>query len=434
MVDEREKPGGVCLFVGCIPSKALLFVSEILGESQHASEFGIHFEKPEIDLAGLRKWKQGVVNKLTSGLAELAKLRGVEFIQGRAAFDSSESLRLENSEISTIRFKHAILASGARPMPLPRSEAASSRLLDSTGALELEEVPKTLLVIGGGYIGLELGTVYAALGSRVTVVEMLDGLLPGVDRDLVRPLEKRIRALFENVYLKTKVSGMKETKRGIEVQFQGEVEEKKIFQQVLVSIGRKPNSENLGLENTGVELDKKGFVRIDRQCRTKDKRIFAIGDVAGQPMLAHKAMREGKIAAEVIAGRRSAFDNVAIPAVVFTDPEVAWCGLTETKAKEQGREVKVTRFPWGALGRSLAMGRSDGMTKMLFDPETGRVLGVGIVGARAGELIAEGVLAVEMAAVAEDLAATIHTHPTLSESMGEAAEAFLGHAVHVYRK
>ncbi len=435
LVDTREAPGGVCLYVGCIPSKALLHAAEIVSEARHASEFGIRFESPEIDLDKLRSWKDGVVAKLTGGLAQIAKLRGVEFVRGRARFEDSRTIRVEGESGAAIRFRHAILATGSRPSRIPGIEIDSPRLLDSSSGLALEDVPERLLVIGGGYIGLEMGTVYAALGSQVTVVEMLDGLLPGADRDLVRPLHKRLESVFEAIHLETKVVSMKETKKGIEVQLEGKAEEKKQqFDRVLVAVGRRPNSEDLGLENTAVELGERGFVRIDQQCRSTDPKIYAIGDLAGEPMLAHKASREGKVAAEAIAGKPAAFDNLAIPAVVFTDPEVAWCGLTETEAKEQGVEVTVSRFPWAASGRAMTLGRTEGMTKILFDPETERVLGVGIVGPGAGELINEGVLAVEMAAVAEDLAATIHAHPTLSETLMESAESFFGHATHIYRK
>ena len=435
LVDRREKPGGVCLYVGCIPSKALLFVSQLLSEARQARQFGIHFGDPRIDLEALRQWKDKVVDQFTGGLAQLADLRGVEYVRGRARFENSSTLLLEDSEVSQIQFKHAVVATGSRPSGIPGIEIEHDRVIDSTAALDLEEVPENLLVVGGGYIGLELGTVYASLGSKVTVVELTDGLLPGVDRDLVRPLAKRVQKLFDSVHLKTKVVDLKEAKNNIDVTLNKNGDKSlQTYDKVLISVGRKANSEDLGLENTKVEIDEKGFIRIDDQRRTADRRIFAIGDVAGEPMLAHKATREGKVVAGVIAGQSVVFDNVAIPAVVFTDPEVAWCGLTETEAKTEGRPVKVTRFPWAASGRALTMGRSDGLTKVIFDPETGRVLGVGMVGPHAGELIAEGVLAVEMAAVAEDLASIIHAHPTLSETLGEAAEAFLGHATHIYRK
>ena len=434
LVDRREELGGVCLHAGCIPSKALLFVSQLLGEARRAQEFGIHFGDPEIDVKTLRRWKEGVVSQLMGGLSDLAKRRGVQFVRGSARFENSQSLVLEESEISRIIFKHAVIATGSRPMGIPGIEIQSDRVMDSTAALNLEEVPKTLLVVGGGYIGLELGTVYASLGSQVTLVELTQGLLPGVDRDLVRPLGRRIQDLFAQVHLNTRVVAMKETERGIEAKFEGEITQQQMFDKVLVSVGRQSNSDQLGLEKTKVERDEEGAIRIDAQCRTADREIFAIGDVAASPMLAHKATREGKVVAQVIAGQEVAFDNVAVPAVVFTDPEVAWCGLTETQAKREGRKIKVTRFPWAASGRAVAVGRTDGLTKIIFDPETGQVLGVGVVGIHAGELIGEGVLAVEMAALAEDLASIIHTHPTFSETLGEAAEAFLGQAMNLYKK
>jgi len=435
MVDTRERPGGVCLFVGCIPSKTLLSAADLLQDAEEADQFGIKFGKPEIQLDKLRQFKEKVVDKLTSGLSDIARLRKVQFIQARATFESSNTLLLEGNGPSRLRFKHAVLATGSVPMTLPGIDLKSPRLMDSTGALALEDVPASLLVVGGGYIGLELGSVYAALGSKVTVVELLDGLLPGVDRDLVRPLDKRVRKLFAGVHLKTKVVGIREVKEGLEVEFDGDINPKRqTFSRVLVSVGRRPSSTGIGLENTKAKINAKGFVEIDRQCRTADPAISAIGDVAGQPMLAHKAMREGKVAVEVIAGRKSVFDNRAIPAVVFTNPEIAWAGMMDAEAKAAGRKFKVVRFPWAASGRAVSLGRTEGLTKMLFDEETGQVLGVGITGPHAGELIAEGTLAIEMGAVAEDLAVTIHTHPTLSETVGEVAEAFLGQATHIYRK
>jgi dihydrolipoamide dehydrogenase len=434
LVDSREELGGVCLHAGCIPSKALLFVAQLLGEASRAQEFGIHFGDPEIDVGTLRNWKEGIVSQLAGGLSDLAKRRGVQFVRGSARFENSHSIGLEGSENSRITFERAVIATGSRPMGIPGIEMESDRVMDSTAGLKLEEVPKTLLVVGGGYIGLELGTVYASLGSQVTLVELTDGLLPGVDRDLVRPLGRRVQDLFTQVHLNTRVVAMKETQQGIEVKFEGEATEQQIFEKVLVSVGRQSNSDHLSLENTQVERDEKGAIQVDEQCRTNDREIFAIGDVANQPMLAHKATREGKVVAQVMAGQEVAFDNLAIPSVVFTDPEVAWCGLTEKQAKSEGRKIKVTRFPWAASGRAVAVGRTEGLTKIIFDPESGQVLGVGLVGVHAGELIAEGVLAVEMAALAEDLASTIHTHPTFSETLGEAAEAFLGQATNLYRK
>ena len=436
VVDVREKPGGVCVYEGCIPSKALLHVAALISEAQHAQEIGISFGKPNIDLDKLRDFKNKVVGNLTAGAGQLAKARKIEWILGRGRFESSQSILVQGQDGERrVQFKHAILASGSRVAQLPGVKLESDRLMTSTEALDLESIPETLLVVGGGYIGLEMGSVYAALGSKVTVVEFMNTILPGVDKDLVRPLKKRLDGLLEAIHVNSKVVGMKEVENGIEAEFEGDIESKKAtFEKVLVSVGRKPNSEDLGLENTAVQVDKDGFIRIDDRCRTDDGKIFAIGDVAGQPMLAHKAGREGRVAAEVIAGQPSAFDNVAIPAVVFTDPEVAWCGLTETEAKQEGIEVEVHRFPWAASGRAQSLGRTDGLTKILFEPDSGRILGMGITGPNAGELIAEGVLAIEMAAVAEDLAVTIHTHPTLSETIMEAAESFLGHPTHIYRK
>jgi dihydrolipoamide dehydrogenase len=435
LVDVRPAPGGVCLYEGCIPSKALLHVAEILGEAEHAKEFGVDFAPPKIDIDRLREWKNGIVSKLTGGLSQIARMRGVTFVRGRATFLSSESLLVEGEKTTQIDFKNAILATGSRPTTIPGLDLKSPLVMDSTGGLELETIPKTMLIVGGGYIGLEMGTAYQALGSRVTVVEVTGNLLPGTDTDLVRPLQKRLKQNFEAILLRTKIAGMEETKGKIRVELDGEVEEKhQTFDRVLMSVGRRPNSENLDLEKTGVTLNDQGFVVIDEQCRTHDPRIYAIGDVAGHPMLAHKASREGKVAAGAIAGHPTAFDNQAIPAVVFTDPEIAYCGLTETQARREEKEVKVARFPWAASGRALTLDRTEGFTKILFDPETERVLGVGIVGPGAGELIAEGVLAVEMAAVAEDLALTIHPHPTLSETVMESAESLFGHATHIYRK
>ncbi len=433
LVDLRARPGGVCLHVGCIPSKALLHISQILYQAEHASLLGVEFEKPRVDINRVREWKDDVIQKLTAGLGQIAKMRGVKFVQGRAVFQNSQQLTVEGETATELRFKHAILATGSRPSTFPPFDVESNRILDSSSGLEIREAYERLLVVGGGYIGLEMGTVYAALGSKVTVVELTDGLLPGVDRDLVRPLEKRLDESFEAIHLETRVSHLSESSQGVEVKLEGRVNSSEVFDAVLVAVGRTANTEGLGLENTKVQLQDH-FVAIDQECRTSDPSIFAIGDVAGQPMLAHKAFREGKVAAQVIAGKAAALDNLAIPAVVFTDPEIAWCGLTETEAKQEGREVNVAKFPWGASGRALTLGRTDGLTKIVFDPETQAVLGVGIAGPGAGELIAEGCLAVEMAAVAEDLVATIHPHPTLSETVMEAAELLFGHSSHVYKQ
>jgi dihydrolipoamide dehydrogenase len=436
LVDLEPNPGGVCLYRGCIPSKALLHAAKVIGESRQAADWGITFSEPKIDLDKLRAWKDGVVNKLTGGLGQLSRQRKVDFIRGRATFLDSRTLKIEGQDGERrLVFENAILATGSRPAAPPALSLDSLRVMDSTAALELDDIPKTMLVIGGGYIGLELGTVYAALGTRVSLVEMTSGLLPGVDRDLVSILARRVDQIFHSVMLNAKVIEMEEEKNGVRVRIEGaEIGgDESTYEKVLVAVGREPNSGGLGLEKTKVIVDARGFVQVDAARRTAEPAIYAIGDVAGEPMLAHKATHEGRVAAEAISGRAVAFEPRAIPAVVFTDPEVAWCGLTESQAKEEGRPVKVTRFPWGASGRAATLGRSDGMTKLIIDPESERVLGVGITGVSAGELIAEGVLAVEMGAVASDLELSIHAHPTLSETLMESAEAFFGRSTHFYR-
>jgi dihydrolipoamide dehydrogenase len=424
VVDAGKRLGGACLFEGCIPSKALLHVAAVLGEAERAREFGVDFGEPRISLDPLRKWKsERVIGKLARGLAGVARGKNVEVVGGRAVFEDGRSLRVQGDEPQTIRFKHAIVATGSRPAPLPGLELTSERILDSTAALGLPEIPARLLVIGGGYIGLELGQVYAALGSEVTLVEMLDGLLPGADRDLVQPLARRCERTFTAIRLSTRVGALRDTGGAIEARL-GEGETA-TFDRVLVAVGRRPQTAGLGLEATRARLSERGFIETDERGRTADPHVWAVGDVTGEPMLAHRAMRQGKVVAEAIAGRPVAFDNVVVPAVVFTDPEVAWCGLTEREAQAAGREVKVAKVPWAASGRAATLGRADGLTKLLVDPGTTRVLGVGIVGPGAGELIAEGALAVETAMLAEDLALTIHTHPTLSETLMEAAESLL---------
>jgi dihydrolipoamide dehydrogenase len=439
LIDPEANPGGVCLYRGCIPSKALLHVSKLIEESQQAKNWGIDFPPAKIDLPRLRTWKESVVKKLTGGLGQLSKQRHVEYIQGRAAFENSTTLRITTSDSSEVSrtFGRIILATGSRPAIIPVFKLDSPRLMDSTGALNLEDIPGTLLVVGGGYIGLELGSVYAALGTRVTVVEMLPGLLPGADRDLVLPLHKRLTKMFETILLNTTVASLKLEGNGIRATFAGEaVQEKdkeKVFDRVLVSVGRKPNSEIAGLNTTQVQVNARGFIEVNQQLQTTDPSIYAIGDVVGEPMLAHKASHEGRIAVEAIAGHKVAFEPNAIPAVVFTDPEVAWCGLTETQAEKEKHEVVVAKFPWAASGRAITLDRPEGMTKLIVDPQTERVLGVGIVGAGAGELIAEGVLAIEMGALASDVAMTIHPHPTLSETVMESAEVFFGTSTHIYR-
>lgn len=437
LIDPELNPGGVCLYRGCIPSKALLHVAKLLEESHQAKNWGIEYAAPRIDLARLRSWKEGVVNKLTGGLGVLSKQRKVKYLQGRAAFENSTTLQITKNDGSaeSLTFDRIIIASGSRPAIVPTLKLDTPRMMDSTGALNLEDIPKTLLVVGGGYIGLELGSVYAALGTRVTVVEMLPGLLPGADRDLVLPLHKRLEKVFEGILLNTTVASVKDEGNSIRATLKAPDgnQQERVSDRVLVSVGRKPNSEIAGLDKTRVQVGQRGFIQVNKQLQTDDPSIYAIGDVVGEPMLAHKASHEGRVAVEAIAGHKVAFEPNAIPAVVFTDPEVAWCGLTEAQAQKENREVKVAKFPWAASGRAITLDRPEGMTKLLVDPQTERVLGVGIVGAGAGELIAEGVLAVEMAALAKDVALSIHPHPTLSETVMESAEVFFGTSTHIYR-
>jgi dihydrolipoyl dehydrogenase len=437
LIDQEPNPGGVCLYRGCIPSKALLHVAKLIEEAHQAKNWGVEYGGPKIDVARLRSWKEGVVKKLTGGLGQLSRQRKIEYIQGRVGFENSNTLRVSRSNASeeSLTFDRIIIATGSRPAVIPTLKLNTPRLMDSTSALDLSEVPSTLLVVGGGYIGLELGTVYAALGSKVSVVEMLPGLLPGADRDLVLPLHKRMEKIFDSIMLNTTVATVKEEAGGIRVTFEGpEVKEReKLFDKVLVSVGRKPNSEIPGLEKTQVKIGERGFIQVNKQLQTDDPNIYAIGDVVGEPMLAHKASHEGRTAVEAIAGHKVAFEPNAIPAVVFTDPEIAWCGLTETQAQKEGREIKVARFPWAASGRAMTLDRTEGVTKLILDPKSERVLGVGIVGVGAGEMIAEGVLAIEMGATATDIALSIHPHPTLSETIMESAEVFFGTSTHVYR-
>jgi len=436
-VDTEPNPGGVCLFRGCIPSKALLHVAKVASEAKHAANWGLTYTDPKINLDKLRSFKDGVVTKLTSGLGQLSRQRKVTYIRGKASFVDARNLSIDLVEGGTqaLAFEHAIIATGSYPTTIPGLSIESDRLMDSTGALDLPDIPSTLLVVGGGYIGLELGSVYAALGTKVTVVEMTDGLLPGADRDLVTFLARRLATTLDSILLKSRVVGMTPVKKGITVKMVGAdgAESEQTYDRVLVAIGRRPNSKVPGLDTTGVVVNDKGFISVDAAMRTATPNIFAIGDVVGEPMLAHKASHEARVAVEAILGHKVAFEPQAIPAVVFTDPEVAWCGLTEQDAKRQGRKVEIAKFPWAALGRALAIDRPDGMTKLVIDPDTERILGVGIVGAGAGELIAEGVLAVEMAALASDLKLSIHPHPTMSETLMEAAEVFFGHSTHVYR-
>jgi dihydrolipoamide dehydrogenase len=442
LIDPAPNPGGVCLYRGCIPSKALLHVAEVVNEAKHAEAWGLSFKTLSIDLPKLRAFKDKVVTQLTGGLGQLSKQRKVTYVRGTAAFRDARSLDITPEGDAqgvggVLRFEHVIVATGSRPAGIPNLSIESARVMDSTAALDLPDLPKSLLVVGGGYIGLELGSVYAALGAKVSVVEMTEGLLPGADRDLVNVLAKRIEKICEAVLLKTRVVGMKDTPAGVAVTFDGEGlgdgPRERTFERVLVSVGRRPNSAIPGLDRTGVKVNARGFIEVDARRRTAEPSIYAIGDVVGEPMLAHKASHEARVAVDAISGERVAFEPLAIPAVVFTDPEIAWCGLTETEAKNQKREVSIARYPWGASGRALTLDRSDGVTKLVLDPQSNRVLGVGIAGPGAGELIAEGVLAVEMGATAEDLKLTIHPHPTLSETVMEAAEVFFGQSTHVYR-
>lgn len=435
LVNAEPSPGGVCLQRGCIPSKALLHVAKLINEASEAEEVGLTFGKPKIDLDKLREFKESVIGGLTGGIGQLCKARGVNLVEAFATFVDSNTLELARPDGSkeTLKFKHAVVATGSSPTMPSFFDLGDDRVMDSTGALALADIPKKLLVVGGGYIGLEMGSVYAALGSEVTVVEMLSGLLPGADRDLVRPLQKRLERQFKAIHLKTKVASLKAKRSGIVAELEGDgVDSPQTFDRVLISIGRRPNSQGFGLENTKVEVDDKGFIKVDRKMRTADPSILAIGDVAGEPMLAHKATREAKVAIESLIGEPAEFDNVAIPAVVFTDPELAWCGITENEAKAEGKDVQVVRFPWAASGRAQSLARTEGVTKLIVDSKTERVLGVGIVGAGAGEMIAEGVVAVEMGVVARDLADSIHAHPTLSETIMEAAEGVFGQATHKY--
>jgi dihydrolipoamide dehydrogenase len=440
IVEADPRLGGTCLLRGCIPSKALLHVARVVSEARELADWGIAFETPKIGVEKLRARKEKVIDTLSGGLAELAKRRKVRRIHARGVFVDSTTLQLEGGDPKTydesrITFDHCILATGSVPAMPKMFDIGSTRVMDSTGALQLTDLPETLLVIGGGYIGLEMGTVYAELGSKVSVVELLDGLLPGADRDLVKPLEKRLRESFASIMLSTKVLGLKQVGEKIEVEMEGPdgAKFKHEYDRVLVSVGRRPKSNGFGLENTKVKISDKGFVEIDAQQRTSDPHILAIGDVAGEPMLAHKASHEGKVAAEVLAGEPAAFDKAAIPAVVFTDPEIAWAGITADQAKRENRDVEIVQYPWQASGRAIANARTDGLTKWIVEPETGRVLGCGIVGAGAGELIAEAVLAIEMGSSVRDLAETIHPHPTLSETLSFAAEVQLGTATEVYR-
>jgi dihydrolipoamide dehydrogenase len=439
IVESDRRLGGTCLLRGCIPSKALLHVAKVMSEAADMAEWGIEFNKPKISIDKVRARKEHVIDTLTGGLAQLAKRRKVRVINARGIFVDSQTLQLEDGDKSTydserLTFDHCILATGSVPAMPKMFKIDSPRVMDSTGALALSDIPESLLVIGGGYIGLEMGTVYAELGSKVTVVELLDGLLPGADRDLVKPLEKRLRERFAGIHLGTKVVELKDAGEKVDVKTEGpEFDGVHSFDRVLVSIGRRPVTSGIGLENTKVKVNDKGFVVVNEQMQTADPHIMAIGDVAGEPMLAHKASHEGKVAAEVLAGKPAAFEPQAIPAVVFTDPEIAWAGLTLAEAEKAGRDIATAVYPWQASGRAIANGRTDGLTRWVIDPESDRVLGCGIVGAGAGELIAEAVVAIEMGCTVRDVADSIHPHPTLSETISFAGDVYLGTATEVYR-
>jgi dihydrolipoamide dehydrogenase len=430
LVDSSPQLGGVCLHRGCIPSKALLHLAKLISETREAKEWGLDFGDPSIDLSAVRNWKDQTISKMAKGLSAISKQRGVKLVSGNAVFKDSNSVIISDGE--EISFDKAIVAVGSRPVLPGQFNIGSPLIMDSTSALQLESIPKNLLVVGGGYIGLELGTAYSALGSQVTVVEMAGSLLAGIDVDLVRVLQVRLRKQFEAIYLNTKVDSLKPGEAGLMTGLTGDkISGEHQFDAALISIGRSPNSGGLGLENTDVKVDDNGFIKIDDQQKTDDESIYAIGDVTDGPMLAHKASHQGRAAVESICGESSHFSERTIPAVVFTDPEIAWCGLTEAKAKELGVEIKIAKFSWGASGRASTLGRNDGQTKLIIDPETEQVLGVGIVGVGAGELISEGLLAVEMGALAKDLSIVVHPHPTLSETIMEAADVFYGSSVHV---
>jgi dihydrolipoamide dehydrogenase len=436
LAERDQRLGGVCLNRGCIPSKALLHAAHTITSARESEHRGITFANPTIDVAKLRAWKESIINKLAGGVAQLAKLRGAQVMHGRGYFEDSNTLRLETEQGQQfINYEQAIIAVGSKSAMPKAFDLGNPRVMTSREALEVEDIPENLLVVGGGYIGMELGTVYATLGSKVVLVEALETILAGADADLARPVMNYAKKAFKEVRLNTKVAKMATSGKQIKVEFEVDGQKKEeLYDRVLVAVGRTPNSADLGLENTKVTLDEKGFIKVNEKQQTTDPAIYAIGDIAGGVLLAHKATREGRIAVEVITGEDSTSTGVIIPAVVFTDPEVAWCGLTEAEARAKGITVQVAKFPWAASGRALTFDRPEGVTKLIVDPETERVLGVGIVGHGAGELIAEGVLAVEMGATAKDIALSVHPHPTLSETLMEAAEAFYGYATHTYTR
>mgnify|MGYP002640135182 CR=1 FL=1 len=434
LVERYDTLGGVCLNVGCIPSKALLHTAQVINEAEHMEKNGVSFGKPKIDLDGVRGFKSRVVTKLTGGLAALAKQRKVEVVNGVAEFSGTHEMKVtKDGKETTISFDNCIIAAGSQATEIPVFPNDDDRLMDSTDALDLENIPKKLLIVGGGIIGLEMATVYDALGSEITVVEFMDSIIPGCDKDLVRPLLKRIKGQYKDILLSTEVTEVKAQKNGLKVSFKGKnAPDAQIFDKVLVAVGRRPNGLKIGADKAGIEVDMAGFINVDNQMRTNVPHIFAIGDIVGQPMLAHKATHEGKVAAEVISGKKSFFEPMTIPSVAYTDPEVAWMGLSETDAKAQGVAYEKGAFPWAASGRSLGLDRDEGLTKILFDKENMRIIGAGIVGPNAGELIAEAVLALEMGADAEDIGMTIHPHPTLSETFNFAAEMAEGTITDLY--
>jgi dihydrolipoamide dehydrogenase len=434
LIEKHAALGGVCLNVGCIPSKALLHIARVINEAEEATQHGITFGAPQVDLDNIRAWKDGIIAKLTGGLKQLAKQRKVQVLQGEAKFTSPNSLTVATADgDKTISFDSAIIAAGSSAARIPGFPYDDPRLIDSTGALALQDIPKRMLIVGGGIIGLEMATVYDALGSKISVVELADGLIPGADRDLVRPLHKRIEKRYEAIYLKTKVGKIEAQKNGLKVSFEGEqAPEPQLYDKVLLAVGRRPNGRDIGAEAAGVVVDERGFIQVNKQMRSSVSHIFAIGDIVGEPMLAHKATHEAKVAAEVAAGKNSHFDAKCIPSVAYTDPEVAWVGLTETEAKSNGIKYGKGSFPWAASGRALGIARAEGLTKLLFEEDSGRLLGAGIVGPNAGELMAEVGIAIEMGADAEDIGLTIHPHPTLSETIAFSAEAFEGTITDLY--
>ena len=434
LIDSSEKMGGVCLNEGCIPSKALIHATEVMKEAEHSAEFGIFYSKPKVDLDKLRSWKNSIISKLNQGVSSLCKMKNVSFMKGRGYFQDNNTLRVETDNGQEyIAFKHCIIAVGSKPAMPAAFDLGNKRIMTSKEALEMNDIPNKMLVVGGGYIGMELGMVYATLGSKVSLIEAMDSILLGADSDIVKPVLNSAKKAFEKCLFNSKVTKMSTKLKQIHVEYDtGSEKKEELFDKVLISVGRSPNSDNLGLENTDVCLDDKKFIQVDDSCRTAAANIYAIGDIAGGILLAHKASKEAKVAVDAMIGQKVTKKDVVIPAVVFTDPEIAWCGLTEIEAKSKGIKVDVSKFPWAASGRAMSLNRTEGFTKLILEPVTHRVLGVSIVGARAAELIAEGCLAVELGATAEDLSDVVHPHPTLSETVMESAELFFGHSAHAF--